>query len=130
MQRQKSQQVLSFRVLEYESLCRYSVHVKSYSSDEFWILDDKKELEGDEEEGSGGDNTEKVMSEEGVTYHKTWNFTSSHAECANYCHNSERCQYMHSKYDAMEGICQLSTQPFYVVTHIHYGNQLGAWIKK
>jgi len=116
-----------------ESRCKDKRASKFFPS-VYWSMkacaDDNKELEDDEEEGSGDDKTEKVMSEEGVTYHKTWNFTSSHTECANYCHNSERCQYMHSKYDAMEGICQLSTQPFYVVTHIHYGNQLGAWIKK
>eukprot|EP00092_Neocalanus_flemingeri_P093439 GFUD01118764.1.p1 GENE.GFUD01118764.1~~GFUD01118764.1.p1 ORF type:complete len:425 (+),score=100.11 GFUD01118764.1:35-1276(+) len=88
-----------------------------------------------EEEGSGEDTTEAPpVVEEGVTYHSSWNFTSSHADCANYCTNSERCHYMHSKYDAREEICHLSTKPFYIVTHIHYGHHthshMGDWIKK
>merc|ERR1711892_929750 len=60
--------------------------------------------------------------EEGVSYHKTWNFSSSHDQCANYCTNSERCYNVHSKYDAVEGICHLSNKPFYIVTHYHYGH--------
>jgi len=87
--------------------------------------------DNEEEEGSGEDATElPLVEEEGVTYHKTWNFTSSHAQCANYCNNAERCHYMHSKYDTEEEKCHLSTKPFYVVRHIHYGRHLGGWIKK
>jgi len=87
--------------------------------------------DNEEEEGSGEDATElPLVEEEGVTYHKTWNFTSSHAQCANYCNNAERCHYMHSKYDTEEEKCHLSTKPFYVVRHIHYGRHIGGWIKK
>ena len=102
------------------------------------------EDDGDEE-GSGDDTSKPIITEEegeatsmkpypeqeeGVTYHRTWNFTSSHDECANYCTQSERCQYMYSKYDTKQEICHLSTKPFYILTHVHYGHHLGQWIKK
>ena len=95
------------------------------------VYERKSLLDNEEEEGSGEDATElPLVEEEGVTYHKTWNFTSSHAQCANYCNNAERCHYMHSKYDTEEEKCHLSTKPFNVVTDIHYGRHMGGWIKK
>jgi len=104
-----------------ESRCADKRSSKRYPS-VYWSMKACSEDE-DEEEGSGEQATEApIVDEEGVSYHKTWNFTSSHDQCANYCTNSERCHYMHSKYDTVEGICHLSTKPFYVVTHYHYGH--------
>jgi len=113
-----------------ESRCKDKRKSKFFPS-VYWSFQACSDDEG--EEGSGEEVTATELpkvEEEGVSYHKTWNFTSSHAQCANYCTNSERCHYMHSKYEAKEEMCHLSTKPFYVVTHIHYGRHLGGWIKK
>jgi len=116
-----------------ESRCKDKRASKFFPS-VYWSL---KACSDDDEEGSGDGNTKQVPAEattkkeeEGVSYHRTWNFTSSHEECANYCSHSERCQYMHSKYDTKNEICHLSTKPFYVITHVHYGHHLGEWIRK
>ena len=83
-----------------------------------------------EEEGSGEGSEETEMKfdtiDTGVSYHMTWNFTSTDMECATYCSNSERCLHMYSQFDAANEMCHLSTRPFYVLKHVHYGQ----WIKK
>jgi len=113
-----------------ESRCKDKRKSKFFPS-VYWSFQACSDDEG--EEGSGEEVTATELpevEEEGVSYHKTWNFTSSHAQCASYCTNSERCHYMYSKYEAKEEMCHLSTKPFYVVRHIHYGRHLGGWIKK
>jgi len=123
-----------------ESRCKDKRQSKIYPS-VYWSLEacsDGNDTNDNNEEGSGEDATTLApqVEEENVSFHRTWNFNSSFVQCANYCANSERCQYMHSKYDADEGICHLSTKPFYVVTYLHngyghgHGHHLGGWIKK
>jgi len=113
-----------------ESRCQDKRKSKIFPS-VYWSLQACSDESNTEEEGSGEDATEAPkVDEEGVSYHMTWNFTSTHSQCMNYCKEAERCHYMYSKYDMVEETCHLSTRPFYVVTHIHYAQHPGSWIKK